>query len=161
MACRQEYGRRGCSSKTLNVRSTVIVGLAVVIELAVRGLLRNIRPCGVWAMICDALLVSLWVAIGGLERSSEMKCISMLELGWVCISLSLKMPLHHLSLICARSSTNSLHQSPDTLIEADTTRPISCRILNTRAGAVHIKDTYSLYYDPRLNIIAAKHVHYS
>lgn len=121
MACRQEYGRRGCSSKTLNVRSTVIVGLAVVIELAVRGLLRNIRPCGVWAMICDALLLSLWVAIGGLERSSEMKCISMLELGWVCISPSLKMPLHQLSLICAGSSTNSLHQSPDALIEGDTT----------------------------------------
>lgn len=51
-------------------------------------------------MICDALLVSLWVAIG-LERRSEMDWASVFQLGWVCIfSLPLEypQPIRHISL---------------------------------------------------------------
>lgn len=104
-------------------------------------------------MICDALLVSLWVAIGGLERSSEMDCISMLKMG---VGLQFSLPSEslytNLSLICAGSPTNPLHPSPDAPIEADTTLSTSFRILNTRAGPCISSAFYIIYHGHRLEV---------
>lgn len=72
-------------------------------------------------MICDALLVSLWVAIG-LERRSEMDWASVCKLGWVCIfSLPLEYPqlIRHVSLAGAA------------LVEAGTIWSMSCIALDS------------------------------